>query len=173
MVKVCQWCGKEFLTSKDSQVNCSKECRVKIGQARARDAAREKREKTAAEKEPDIGRCERCGKEFVRARKNQRFCGAQCQAAWNRETKRKLKDEAPKEPEEPLLVILEEEAPQDVETEDEDMGELERMRGYRISANEPRIVPRPTCRLERDVLEARRAGAKSYGYYKARKLLGW
>jgi hypothetical protein len=35
----------------------------------------------------------------------------------------------------------------------------------------PSIIPKPRCKLERDVLAARKAGARSYGYYKAFQII--
>ena len=44
--------------------------------------------------------------------------------------------------------------------------------GGRARETMPSIVPRPKCQLERDVLAARKAGARSYGYYKAFQIIG-
>jgi hypothetical protein len=59
--------------------------------------------------------------------------------------------------------------PEEVTEEDNDMKVLD---GSKTRETMPSIIPKPRCKLERDVLAARKAGARSYGYYKAFQIIG-
>lgn len=74
----CLICGKEFTPNSNSQVYCCAECAYKAKLERMRTYNTKVREKKRAERVTLKRICAICGKEFIPAANNQKYCSADC-----------------------------------------------------------------------------------------------
>lgn len=178
----CAWepCGKEFEPTRSDQIYCSEKCRVAA--YRKRHPPKKKYKKK--ERPVYTKTCPYCGKVFETVEKRQIYCCEEHRAAAARERAMQERAEARAEKEalakqkkpEPQSALLHVDAPEGnreahiwaKETEEKDMKGLD---GAKARETMPSIIPKPRCKLERDVLAARKAGARSYGYYKAFQII--
>lgn len=177
MKSVCAWgrCRKVFEPKRAGQVYCCDKCRMAAAAHRKKSAKKPKEPK-----EPEIYKkvCPICGKEFETEIRTRAYCSDRCrweaqkkrQKQWAAEDKLRRALEEANTPKESALIRVEEpvRAPHEwAEGKEDGMQKF----GEKARETMPSIVPRPRCKLERDVLAARKAGAKSYGYYKAFQII--
>lgn len=182
MERVCAWekCGKVFVAKDPRKVYCCPAC------SKAARYQREAESKKPKEPKRYAKICPWCGKAFTAQKSNQAYCCGECREAARakRQEQERLEREALREAakaegrkEKPGLLMRIDEPDKEreahiwaKETEGEDMKDPF---GEKARETMPSIVPKPRCKLEKDVLAVRRTGAKSYGYYMAHQKLGW
>lgn len=71
MIKVCEYCGKEFVMVKSNQKYCSDECRRHTENLR-------RRNERMAEAAKRVATCAVCGKEFTPTHGAQKCCSVEC-----------------------------------------------------------------------------------------------
>lgn len=87
--KLCVVCGKEYVPTRSDAKTCSRECSLVH---KARTASEKSHQKQKAARMAMLAipiPCPQCGKEFVRRRKNQKYC---CNACTNQAAKPKKKE---------------------------------------------------------------------------------
>lgn len=182
MKGICAWfkCAKEFEAENPRQLYCCDRCKEAAGSYRQN----EKRRGRTLENtvwHTKVCKWDPCGKTFKTQSKGQDYCCDACRAAAVSDRGKKKREaaaekraaekaKAPKKESAIMRVTSPEKKPEAHAwaKEDEDMRDPLRERARETM---PSIVPKPRCKLERDVLEARKAGAKSYGYYKAFQII--
>lgn len=181
MEKICAWarCGKTFEPTNSRQIYCCEKCEKAAAGRRRYEKARRAEGKTPGTVYTKVCALVKCGKTFETTNARQVYCCAACyeesrrEAAAQRSKKRsEERKRAKAEPaKESLLMRVgrPERLPDEVTEEDNDMKVLD---GSKTREPMPSIIPKPRCKLERDVLAARKAGAKSYGYYMAFQIIG-
>lgn len=182
MERVCAFekCGKVFVTKNPRKVYCCPAC--------SKAAFYRKRVESNPQKNLKwyTKTCSWCGKAFTAKKSSQEYCCKECREAARAKKleqerlerkARRAAEKARGQEERPglLMRIAEPDKEREAhiwakETEGEDMKDPF---GEKARETMPSIVPKPRCNLEKDVLAARRTGAKSYGYYMAHQKLGW
>ena len=181
MKGTCAWfkCAKEFEAENPRQKYCCERCKKLANSYRLNERRRGRTVENTVWY-TKVCKWDPCGKTFETQSKGQEYCCDACRAAAVSDRGKKKRaaaaaeraaEKAKKPKKESTLMRV---GPPEKIPEEHAWAKEDDMRDplkERTRETMPSIVPRPRCKLERDVLEARKAGARRYGYYKAFQII--